>query len=395
MISFNVQPIFNHLNIDTSKKGLVAFFFNDAIIAANQTITNQNLAALLAIRNDSHSSYINGTRYLNDNIIVPNTTFRFVFMIPRNVILKNLTVISNISLLLLIITIVVLVFFSSHAVSGITNPLMQIVNGMKNVQEDKSSRIQPPNLLELQQLAEEINYTLDTIKLATEKEKRMIDDLHQSQIAQNQAMMRAYQSQIHPHFLFNTLECMRSMAHHYKIRPIETLVSSMSLMFRYSLHANLVVTLKEELQHVQHYYNVMNERFPGRYKIRISVSEEALQHPILSMILQPIAENTFSHGFVNKKNPCILYVQGKIEVIHDSKMLSLRITDNGCGISEERLQEILSDLKKPSETDKTHHIGLYNINQRLNLYFGSEYKIKINSKEGYFTQIELLIPEKS
>lgn len=91
------------------------------------------------------------------------------------------------------------------------------------------------------------------------------------------------------------------MAHHYQVPILENMLTSLSSLFRYSLRSSLVVSLKEELNHVQHYFNVMDMRSPLRYELRVDISSKALSHPLLSMVLQPIVENSITHGFSKKK----------------------------------------------------------------------------------------------
>ena len=219
----------------------------------------------------------------------------------------------------------------------------------------------------------------------------MSHTLYQTTLAQKQAQLNAYKNQISPHFLFNTLESMRSMAHHYQVPILENMLTSLASLFRYSLRSNLVVSLREELNHVQYYFNVMDMRTPQRYELRVEVSSEALRHPLLSMVLQPLVENSITHGFRRKRKPCILLLQGQVN--EENGMLCLTVVDNGTGIPMEKLQELEQRCFQEEEALHNDHIGLENVLHRLRLFYGDDFRFSLRSKEGHYTAVTLYIPK--
>ena len=110
---------------------------------------------------------------------------------------------------------------------------------------------------------------------------------------------------------------------------------------------------------MQHYFNVMDMRSPLRYELRVDISSKALSHPLLSMVLQPIAENSITHGFQRKRKPCILFIQGQVN--EESGILLLKIADNGIGIPLEKIQEIEQRYFQEEEALHNDHIGLDNV----------------------------------
>jgi two-component system sensor histidine kinase YesM len=206
--------------------------------------------------------------------------------------------------------------------------------------------------------------------------------------AQAQAEFMSYRTQISPHFLFNTLECMRAMARSSKNNQLETMISSMSWMFRYSIHAKPMVSLSMEIEHLSNYMKVMNIRSGGIYTLKTKIDSAAAQRSVPSMILQPLAENSITHGFAGPdRHNCVMLIEASCDK-EDREPMRLRFVDNGLGIREEGVEEILQGLD--NDGGITH--ALQNIHRRMKLCFGDSFDFTVRSKFGYYTIIEMLIP---
>ena len=140
------------------------------------------------------------------------------------------------------------------------------------------------------------------------------------------------------------------MAHHYQVPILESMLTSLASLFRYSLRkAAVVIHSREELDHVQHYFNVMDMRSPQRYELRVEVSSEALHHPLLSMVLQPMVENSITHGFRREKEgQCILLIRGSVNQ-EERYALPYDCEDSGVGIPSEKLQGLQSSAVSRKE----------------------------------------------
>ena len=260
-------------------------------------------------------------------------------------------------------------------------------------------RVREPELLEIQPIARAFNLALDDLQASARREQGAAAAQYEAQLAQSHAEMLAYRSQINPHFLFNTLESVRSLAHRYGAGPVEQLVGGMSYMCRYSLYSRMIVKLEDELGHLGAYFSVMEVRFPGRYRIMEAIDPDTMLWPALSMMLQPIAENALLHAFTGRRSGIIL-VQSFVK----EKRLHIRIADNGIGMDEETLEKVREKISR-AELETAHidgvsdhgpeykiSIGLPNINRRLKLAFGKEAGLSIRSKKGYYTAVEVVIP---
>ena len=327
-------------------------------------------------------------------VSIPALNCRLVCFVPEHDILDRTVYLRNISFLICLLGALLLLFCMVLIIRSITQPVAELSHSLSLLGSDAGSRIPIPKMPELQHLARNINRMLARIDEANQQEKELQYRLYQAAIAQNEAELRAYRTQINPHFLFNTLECIRSIAHHNQIKQIERMIRSMARMFRYSLQARPIVTLADELKHIENYFAVMDERFPGEYQLRIRANDKARAHPMLSMILQPLAENCISHGFAqSKKASCILLVECSVDT---EDLLTIHVTDNGVGIAPEQLKRLQEMVQLPvadlRDESKTSGIGVSNIFRRLKLTFGDSCRMQISSAAGYYTKITMQIP---
>jgi two-component system sensor histidine kinase YesM len=238
----------------------------------------------------------------------------------------------------------------------------------------------------------------DADRRTHEAEKR----LYEMDLTRMRTELSYYQSQINPHFLYNTLESIRSMAMVYGAEEIGALAVATAGIFRYAVRTDQVVKLRDELTCAGEYMTIMQTRFPGRYSLHLSVPEECLDLPVYRMLLQPIVENCFKHGFAGKSG------SGRVRIgaalLPDGCRID--IADNGKGMSPEELENLRTLLveKADSQTVLTMsagekgnassgtRVGLLNIHRRLQLGYGGTYGLKLDSREGFWTRVTLLVP---
>lgn len=214
-----------------------------------------------------------------------------------------------------------------------------------------------------------------------------------AQLLKKQAELDALQSQINPHFLYNTLEAIRGQALEYGLHDIELMTRSLSKLFRYSIsNHNTMVTLREELDNIDNYLYIQHLRFNNKFTKTSHIDEDALDYMVPKLIIQPIVENAIYHGLEMKIG------QGEIIIsayITKSKLI-IDISDNGLGISEYKLRQLNAKLSKKNTLIKVNtkgsSIGLQNINARIRLTFGQEYGISVYSTEGVGTDVQLTMP---
>lgn len=207
--------------------------------------------------------------------------------------------------------------------------------------------------------------------------------------------MGSLQSQINPHFLYNTLECIRSEALIEGCASIAKMSKAMGLFFRYSIsQKENIVTIQGELDNIRNYCIIQNYRFEDKFIFKIEMEDEddeLLDCLIPKMTLQPLVENAIFHGLEPKAG------QGEVKlwVTATENRVVLTVSDNGIGMDEEQLAALRLRIETPpapSERGRGNGVALYNVNQRLRLAFGDAFGLQVYSTPGTGTDIEVVLP---
>ena len=207
---------------------------------------------------------------------------------------------------------------------------------------------------------------------------RLIKKNYIQQLEKKESDFRNLQLQINPHFLYNTLETISSIAAVNQVFTICDLCEKLGENFRYSLGKNYgeFVTVLQELQHTQNYVYIQKTRFGSKFEVFYNVDPEVENKLLLRFILQPIVENAIVHGLSGIPGKGTLEIA--INKIDD--MLVIKIEDDGVGMAQDRVEEINRYINDSEQADQTRHsIGIRNVNQRIKLACGNEYGIIIES----------------
>lgn len=208
------------------------------------------------------------------------------------------------------------------------------------------------------------------------------------------AQMKSLEARINSHFLFNTLEAINSIASIEGSKDINTMAMSLGNMFRYAIKTKSeVVTLQDEINHIQDYISIQSIRFLQRFSFRLHIPEEMKDLKVLKLILQPIVENSFSHGLQNCQYGDKISVYGRLF----EHFFCIYILDNGKGMSPLQLEQLRNSLQeKPEFTELGHRnnqsIGMKNINTRIELYYGKGYGLTVHSRLERGTVIRIKLP---
>ena len=209
-----------------------------------------------------------------------------------------------------------------------------------------------------------------------------------------QAEIDALQSQINPHFLYNTLESIRGQAIEEEVEGIEKMVKALADIFRYSItNKNAMVTLEEELKNIANYLNIQQFRFNNKFIVINEIEEDTKNSLIPKLAIQPLVENAILHGLETKPGKGTLRI--KTTSTLDSVLIS--IEDDGDGIDKETLDAINECLARGINSRNECHVkiglGLININERIKLIFDDSFGLRIFSMKHMGTKVELRIPK--
>ena len=213
-----------------------------------------------------------------------------------------------------------------------------------------------------------------------------------------QAQINALHSQINPHFLYNTLEMIRSQALDRDVPEIADMAETLANMFRYNIgQPQSLATFEQELENVKNYFLIQQYRFQNRFELQIDIDSEdseILECQIPRLTIQPIVENAVHHGLERRSGKGMV----RISAFLTEQRLIIRISDDGAGMSRTQAEALREKLNAGMDgliTSGTRHgIALVNISERLKLYFGEEYGLSFSSAEQCGTIVELTLPRK-
>lgn len=241
----------------------------------------------------------------------------------------------------------------------------------------------------------QIVYTTNQMLKALQESSRQIitsqNNLYEVELREKENELYALQSQLNPHFLYNTLECIRGLATIGRTDDIKTIVQHLSSFYRYSASPEPFVTIMDEIELVCKYLQIYQLRTGGIPTYNVDIDDNLLDCDTVRMILQPIVENCIKHGFSNSSAPPHIQLLGS----RDKKgRILLRVVDNGSGMSYQQLTTLREQLEysfNESLMRGNKHLGLYNINRRIKLLLGSEYGLSVFSNPNG-TEVDLLLP---
>jgi two-component system, sensor histidine kinase YesM len=307
-----------------------------------------------------------------------------VKVVPEEMLLNGVTKTLIFGLIISALSILLTVILSIVVSLRTTKPIIQLVHAMQEVEENNFDvRIET-------ELKDEIGLLEKRFSSMVYKIKELIDKEYKSEIETRNAQYKALQAQINPHFLYNTLQLVGGMAVTYKAHEIYSIISAISDMFRYITgKQGDMVSIKREIDHIKNYLHIQNLRFGGKVEIDLFIEEDTDGYMIPMLTIQPIVENAFNHGFEPKLGLWKLSIE--VQKVFDE--IEITITDNGVGITEEKLEILREQLKRITHPLNTKgSIGIKNVDSRIRLYFGNEYGLDISSAAGEGTTIVIRIP---
>ncbi len=296
-------------------------------------------------------------------------------------------VLSGLGLLFLVT--VFAIFSIWFLTSEISTPLQRIEDGMNRISEgDFEYRLKEKGNSELTLISNGVNQLLDHLQSSNRDIVKAQERLYEAELLQRDSRIRVLQFQINPHFLYNTLECIRSIAQNYQIRELTEIIGALIGIFRYNTSGESIITLREELVCSKYYAKIIGIRFSDKYTFDFDYDENILDCGIMKMTLQPILENAVLHGLAERPGP------GRVLMIcrREEDEILISVEDDGIGISEDVLAELEEKLNSPYDIGSGDTIGLRNVHQRLIYEYGKNNGLRIESVPGSFTRVSFRIP---
>lgn len=347
------------------------------------------ISQLLRIGTGSILTQVDGKPALISFNTSKYTNWTVINIIPIEKLYQNIN-----NLAYVILTVVVICMFLSFIIAvivsqNITRPISQLRQLMKKAESGQFSvNIPVKGKDEISALSLSFNNMIAKIN-------SLIQTVYETKLLKKEAELNALQTQINPHFLYNTLQIIDIIAEQEGIDVICSVCRSLSRMFRYSISTGKeIVPLSNEIQHVKDYISIQKLRFKDRFDVIFDIEESLATHKVIKLILQPLVENALIHGIETKKEKCLITITAK----NEDNLIQLSVEDTGVGMDEKQLESLRESINEEIvhaalDTVDRRSIGLKNVNARVRLYFGESYGIKIESKQNHGTKVTVVIPE--
>lgn len=276
----------------------------------------------------------------------------------------------------------VLILTNTFISSRITTPIQKLEWSVNAIEAgDLDTEVYMGGSYEIRHLGRSIGDMAKRIKA-------LMQDIVTEHESKRKSEFDTLQSQINPHFLYNTLDIIVWMIENEQKQEAVAVVTALARFFRISLSkGKSIITVRDELEHVRNYLTIQQMRFKNKFTYHIDAKEDVMELVSLKLILQPLVENAIYHGME--------FMDGDgeigVEVYRESEDLWFRISDNGLGMTAEQVESLLSE-KEHISSKRGSGIGVKNVNERIRLYFGEEYGLTIQSEPDDGTVISIHLP---
>ena len=296
-------------------------------------------------------------------------------------LLKDSKKARSIYVLVAAILVVVALVLSNFIARNITRPLQQLRDSMARVQEGDfgAAEVEVTSRNEVGSLTRSFNVMTSRIQ------ELMKQNIYEQQ-QKRKSELKALQSQINPHFLYNTLDSIIWMAEGKKNEEVVVMTASLARLLRQSIsNEEEQVPIGQEVEYARSYLTIQKMRYKDKLEFQIQVDAQIMRVPIIKLVLQPLIENAIYHGLKYKEGKGLLIVRG----YREGENAVLQIKDNGAGMDEQTLSHI---FEKHKVNYRSNGVGVYNVQKRLQLYYGMDYGITYSSKQGEGTTASIVIP---
>ncbi len=280
-----------------------------------------------------------------------------------------------------IVLVIVALLFSRFMARSITLPIQKLRDSMKKVQEGDFSVSDV-----VVDSRNEIGSLTKSFDVMTHRIQELMEQNVHEQEEKRKSELKALQSQINPHFLYNTLDSIIWMAEGKKNEEVVLMTASLARLLRQSIsNEDEVVPIANEVEYARGYLTIQKMRYKDKLEFQIDVDSSILYIPLIKLVLQPIIENAIYHGLKYKESKGLLIVKGFMK---DGNAV-LQVIDDGVGMDEETLSHIYD---KHKVNYHSNGVGVYNVQKRLKLYYGDDYGITYESEKGKGTTATITIP---
>lgn len=380
-----IQQLFTKVN--SQEMGYVYLINSDGEIIYHP---RQNLifSNMIQENNQAAGQYDDGvyreTFNGEERIVVAKTVgytgWKIISVTPKKNFYQNYNRTRVMAVMIIILAILVLIFVNQFVAVRVSLPLKRLEDSLQGIGVENESDIYIGGPPEIQHLGE-------TIRSMVVQLRKLTDDIVREQQEKQKSELDALQSQINPHFLYNALDSIMWMVETEQYEDAISMVQALGRLFRISLSKGKnIITIGEELQHAKSYLAIQKYRYKNKFTSYFDVEEGIEKYKTIKLIIQPLVENAIYYGME--------YMDGEGEIhIHahtEGEDLFIDVEDNGPGMTEEQVSHLLTDDTR--RRSRGSGIGIRNVHQRIQLYFGVEYGLEVSSEPDEGTRVRIHLP---
>lgn len=318
--------------------------------------------------------------YIHSNV----TGWDTVGLIPMEYLGRDLSGIRTVSVFLILFAILIGIIVSMYIARGLVSPIEDTANALEQFSKgDFEVRLSENRSDEIGKMNVVFNQAIKDIR-------ELMQKVTQAEILEKEMEFKTLQSQMNPHFLYNTLDAINWMAFKEGQTEICNLISAISNLMRISIsNRQSIIPLEQELGYVKDYLYIQNVRYKDRLETVYDIDESLLIQAVPKLIVQPIVENAVVHGIEKSHDKNTL----NISVIRLGSNIDIIVKDTGVGMSEEKVRSLLKEPEALSSKSASHtNLGMYAVHKRLKFLYGEDYGLIVQSKEGEGTTVAIHIP---
>jgi two-component system sensor histidine kinase YesM len=323
-----------------------------------------------ALRQQTGQLTWNDTDYFLSSNTSPLSGWTVAALVPSSSLMQDIDAIKQTTMMMICLTILLVFGTTLLAITRLSQQITQLRSLMREVERGNLDvRFHAQGRSELTSLGNSFNHMV--IRL-----KQLIQDNYESQLQRKKAELEALHSQLNPHFLYNTLGTFQMLAMMEGQDRLATMAYRLGQLMRYSLEAGTLVELRQEVDQIEHFLSLIQERYEDRLRYVIQIAEPLLSYQIPRFTLQPLIENAIYHGIDPKSQGGCIEVTGWQEEQH----LVLEIRDDGIGMSEKELARWQAALiYEANPFTRSRHIGILNVQGQIQRIFGSDYGLTLTA----------------
>ncbi|PKM68308.1 MAG: histidine kinase [Firmicutes bacterium HGW-Firmicutes-2] len=288
-------------------------------------------------------------------------------------------------IMIILVTLIISLVLAVMIAGNILRPVKSLLRGMSAFQAGDL------NVQVAVESQNELGILTNTFNTMTRRIKTLIDTNKEVERLKRKSDLEALQAQINPHFLYNTLDSIVWMGEAGKSAEVVKMTSALSKLFRISISKGQeYITVKQELEHVESYLTIQKMRYGDKLDYTITAEENLLSLRIIKIIIQPIVENAIYHGLKKMPGKGNISVHVYKESLEKEDYLCIDVTDDGIGMEDATIEQLLSGQIQSEK--KNGGVGVYNVDQRIKLYYGEEFGIQIQSEMFEGTCVTIRLP---